>query len=93
MSKCEWCSSENIKPVTDKVYWELPDGTKAIQIDDTPAVHCLDCQMTYQTELITKEIEDQLFLIDTKKLAKVITFEELMEQPRLLKRNYFDFSS
>ncbi|WP_144479860.1 YokU family protein [Cytobacillus oceanisediminis] len=93
MTICEWCSSENIKAVTDKVYWELPDGTKAIQIDDTPAVHCLDCQMTYQTELITKEIEDQLFLIDTKKLSKVITFEVLMEQPRLLKRNYFDFSS
>jgi uncharacterized YokU family protein len=43
--------------------------------------------------LITKEIEDQLFLIDTKKLGKVVTFEELMAQPRLLKRNYFDFSS
>jgi len=49
--------------------------------------------MTYQTELITKEIEDQLFLIDTKKLGKVVTFEELMAQQRLLKRNYFDFSS
>ncbi|KIY21577.1 MULTISPECIES: YokU family protein [Mesobacillus] len=93
MTKCEWCSSEKIKPVTDKVYWELPDGTKAIEIEGTPAVHCLDCQMTYQTEWITKEIEDQLFLIDTKKLAKIITFEELMEQPRLLKRNYFDFTS
>lgn len=93
MSKCEWCSSENTKAVTDIVYWELPDGTKAIQIDETPAIHCDDCKMTYQTELITKEIEDQLFLIDTKKIGKVITFEELMAQPRLLKRNYFDFSS
>ncbi len=93
MAKCEWCSSEKTKAVTDKVYWELPDGTKAIQIDETPAIHCHDCQMTYQTELITKEIEDQLFLIDTKKLGKVVTFEELMAQPRLLKRNYFDFSS
>ncbi|WLR56730.1 YokU family protein [Mesobacillus subterraneus] len=93
MGNCEWCSSVNTKPVTDKVYWELPDGTNAIQINDTPAIHCLDCQMTYQTELITKEIEDQLFLIDTKKLGKVVTFEELMAQPRLLKRNYFDYSS
>jgi uncharacterized YokU family protein len=93
MSKCEWCSSQNTKNVTDKVYWELPDGTQAIQINETPAVHCLDCDMIYQTELITKEIEDQLFLIDTKKLARVVTFEELMAQPRLLKRNYFDFSS
>jgi uncharacterized YokU family protein len=93
MRKCEWCSSENIESVTDKVYWELPDGTKAIQINDTPAIHCLDCEIIYQTDVITKEIEDQLFLINTKNLNKVITFEELMAQPRLLKRNYFDFSS
>lgn len=93
MQKCEWCSSVNVKAVADKVYWELPDGSMAIQIDQTPAIHCLDCEMTYQTELITKEIEDQLFLINTKNLNKEITFEELMAQPRLLKRNYFDFSS
>lgn len=93
MGMCEWCSSENTKAVTDSVYWELPNGTKAIQIADTPAIHCLDCEMTYQSEIITKEIEDQLFLINTKNLGKVITFEDLMAQPRLLKRNYFDFSS
>jgi uncharacterized YokU family protein len=93
MRKCEWCNSENIQSVTEKVYWELPDGTKAIQINDTPAIHCLDCEIIYQTDVITKEIEDQLFLINTKNLNKVITFEELMAQPRLLKRNYFDFSS
>ena len=93
MRKCEWCSSNNVKAVTDSVYWELPDGSKAIQINETPAIHCLDCEMTYQTDLITKEIEDQLFLINTKILGKETTFEELMAQPRLLKRNYFDFSS
>lgn len=93
MQNCEWCSSENVKGITDRVFWELPDGSRAIQIDETPAIHCLDCEMTYQTELITKEIEDQLFLINTKNLNKVMTFEELMSQPRLLKRNYFDFSS
>ena len=93
MQNCEWCNSENVKGITDRVFWELPDGSRAIQIDETPAIHCLDCEMTYQTELITKEIEDQLFLINTKNLKKVITFEELMSQPRLLKRNYFDFSS
>ncbi len=93
MEKCEWCSSENIKTISDRVYWELPDGSGAIQIEETPAIHCFDCEMTYQTEMITKEIEDQLFLINTRNLSKVITFEELMAQPRLLKRNYFDFSS
>jgi uncharacterized YokU family protein len=93
MQKCEWCSSEGVKNATDRVFWELPDGSRAIQIDETPAIHCPDCEMTYQTEQITKEIEDQLFLIDTKNLNKEITFEELMAQPRLLKRNYFDFST
>ncbi|MBT2640215.1 MULTISPECIES: YokU family protein [unclassified Bacillus (in: firmicutes)] len=93
MKKCDWCSSENVRNVTDRVFWELPDGSRAIQIDETPTVKCLDCEMIYQTDLITKEIEDQLFLINTKKLDKVLTFEELMTQPRILKRNYFDFSS
>jgi uncharacterized YokU family protein len=93
MPNCEWCSSENIQSTTDRVYWELPDGTRAIQIDETPAIHCLDCEMTYQSEQTTKEIEDQLFLINTKNLDKEVTFEKLMAEPRLLKRNYFDFSS
>lgn len=93
MAKCDWCGSSEIKTVADEVYWELPDGSKAIQITETPAVQCNDCQMIYQTDSITKEIEDQLFLINTKTLGKTITFEELMALPRLLKRNYFDFSS
>ncbi|MFP7300530.1 YokU family protein [Neobacillus niacini] len=89
---CEWCkgAAENGK---NTVYWELPDGTRAIQITDTPAVVCNECQMVYQTDVITKEIEDQLFLIDTKKIGNSISYKDLMSAPRLLKRNYFDFSS
>jgi uncharacterized YokU family protein len=49
--------------------------------------------MVYQTDVVTKEIEDQLFLVDTKKISSSISFKELMELPRLLKKNYFDFSS
>ncbi len=49
--------------------------------------------MVYQNEDIIKEIEDQLFLVDTKKIGSSISFKELLELPRLLKRNYFDFSS
>ncbi|WP_286228905.1 YokU family protein [Neobacillus mesonae] len=89
---CEWCSSENIEHISGSVYWELPDGTRAIEISETPTFSCPDCSMIYQSEAIVKEIEDQLFLIDCKKIDKVITFENLMEIPRLLKRNYFDFS-
>ncbi|KAF0818647.1 MULTISPECIES: YokU family protein [unclassified Cytobacillus] len=92
-SKCAWCESQNINASSETVYWELPDGTRAIQIHETPSVTCRDCNMVYQSDELVKSIEDQLFLIDVKKIGKEINYEKLMEQPRLLKRNYFDFSS
>lgn len=88
---CDWCGLDAEKG-ENTVYWELPDGTRAIQITEAPAVVCKECKMVYQTDEITKEIEDQLFLIDTKKIGKSISYKELMAFPRLLKRNYFDFS-
>lgn len=91
--QCDWCNNSNVIVISDTVYWELPDGSRAIEIKETPTQHCCDCNMIYQSERIVKEIEDQLFLIDCKKIGKVITYEELMKKPRLLKRNYFDFSS
>lgn len=90
---CEWCGSTNIERKTSSVFWELPDGTRAIEISETPTLSCPDCAMIYQSEPIVKEIENHLYLIDCKQLGKVITFEELMSIPRLLKKNYFDFSS
>lgn len=90
---CEWCNSTNVNLTSESVFWELPDGTRAIEIEATPTHHCLDCDMLYQSETIVKNIEDQLFLIDCKQIEKVISFEELMSRPRLLKKNYFDFSS
>ncbi|MCM3724288.1 YokU family protein [Neobacillus cucumis] len=91
--ECEWCNSSNVNAVTDSVFWELPDGSRAIEIRETPTHRCGDCNMIYQSERIVKEIEDQLFLINCKQIGKVISYEELMRIPRLLKRNYFDFSS
>ncbi|WP_147533666.1 YokU family protein [Bacillus marasmi] len=90
--KCEWCGG-NASNGENTVYWELPDGSRAIEISMTPAVICQECDMVYQTDNIIKEIEDQLFLVDNKKIDSSITFKELMDLPRLLKRNYFDFSS
>jgi uncharacterized YokU family protein len=89
---CEWCWGKAHKG-EGKVYWELPDGSRAIEIMATPTVICKECDMVYQTENVTKEIEDQLFLVDTNKIGSLISFKKLMELPRLLKRNYFDFSS
>lgn len=92
-NRCAWCESNNIAEGRETVYWELPDGTRAIQINETPSTVCKDCNMVYQSEDLVKEIEDQLFLIDTKQIGKEISYAQLMEQPRLLKRNYFDFTS
>jgi uncharacterized YokU family protein len=91
--KCGWCEEMVAKKGVNTVYWELPDGTQTVQITETPCITCPSCGMEYQTEEVVKQIEDQLFLIDTKKLSKTISFENLMKQPRLLKRNYFDFLS
>jgi uncharacterized YokU family protein len=93
MNACEWCGSTNVEEEMNSVYWELPDGTRAIEITNTPALSCPDCSMIYQSESIIKAIEDQLFLIDCKNLEKIISYETLMKKPRLLKKNYFDFSS
>jgi uncharacterized YokU family protein len=89
---CEWCGGKATNG-EGKVYWELPDGSRAIEITATPAVFCKECDMVYQTEKVSKEIEDQLFIVDTKVIGNSISFKGLMELPRLLKRNYFDFSS
>ncbi|WP_066368262.1 YokU family protein [Neobacillus fumarioli] len=88
---CDWCGSKANKG-ENTVYWELPDGSRAIQITETPAVICSTCTMVYQTDEVTKQIEDQLLLVDTQKIGKSIIYQKLMELPRLLKRNYFDFS-
>jgi uncharacterized YokU family protein len=88
---CEWCSSENIMKAAVSVFWELPNGTRAIEIRETPCISCKECGMTYQEEDIIEQIEEQLLLINTKILEKSLTFDELMGKPRLLKKNYFKF--
>jgi uncharacterized YokU family protein len=89
---CEWCGGKANKG-EGTVYWELPDGSRAIEITATPAVICMECDMVYQPDTVTKKIEDQLFLVNTKVIGNTISFKELMEVPRLLKKNYFDFIS
>jgi uncharacterized YokU family protein len=90
--KCEWCEGK-ARIGESSVYWELPDGSRAIEITKTPAIICIECEMVYQEDKVIKEIEDQLFLVDTRQIGETISFKELLELPRLLKRNYFDFSS
>lgn len=91
MKKCDWCAEGNAVPNLSTVYWELPDGLRAIEIIETPAVSCLCCHMEYLEETLVEEIENQLLLIDTKKLPAKLSFQQLMNAERILKRNYFDF--
>ncbi|WP_054635749.1 YokU family protein [Thalassobacillus sp. C254] len=91
MILCEWCESESAVTSKTTVYWELPDGTRAIEITDTPGVQCKECGMVYQEEDTIIQLEDQLLLIDTDQVAKSISYQKLMEIPRRLKRNYFRY--
>ncbi|MDG5787513.1 YokU family protein [Evansella sp. AB-P1] len=88
---CQWCESEKTIKTFDSAYWELPDGTKAVEITEVPSINCKACGMIYVEEFIIEEIEDQFMLIETKKLPKAFSYEFFMNQPRILKKNYFKF--
>lgn len=87
--RCEWCNSLKIKPTKKTAYWELPDGTRAIEISDIESVKCESCGMNYIEESVIEKIEEQLILINTKELSNSLTYQELMAKERLLKKNYF----
>ncbi|MGG4264659.1 YokU family protein [Peribacillus simplex] len=91
MEMCPWCEKGKLVSVEGTVYWELPDGSRAVEIDETPSFYCDNCHALFQSDETTKEIEDQLFLIDKKQLGKQTTYDELLKMKRVLKRNYFDF--
>ncbi|GAE36947.1 YokU family protein [Halalkalibacter akibai] len=89
--RCEWCEENKARAISCTVYWELPDGSRAIEITDAPGFVCDSCGMEYQEEQLINDIEDQLLLINVKLVEKSITFKELMAKPKTLKRNYFRF--
>ncbi|KMK76679.1 YokU family protein [Alkalihalobacillus pseudalcaliphilus] len=89
--KCNWCDQIAAKEIMDSVFWELPSGLRAIEIKATPTICCEACSMVYQQDEIVEEIEDQLMLIKSDELPTSITYRELMEIPKLLKKNYFRF--
>ncbi|WP_096434951.1 YokU family protein [Alteribacter populi] len=90
---CKWCESENAIHSLESAFWELPDGTKAVEITQVPSIKCPDCDIVYIEEHMISEIEDQFMLIDTKKLEQQFSYKTLMDQPRFLKKNYFNFES
>jgi len=87
--RCEWCHSSNVTNKKKTAYWELPDGTRALEITDIEAIKCSNCGMSYILDNIIEEIEDQLILIHTRELPASISYKDLMAKERLLKRNYF----
>ena len=93
MELCQWCEQPKAIKVMESVYWELPDGTKAIEITGVPAFKCESCSgsAVYQSEEIIQEIDNQPFIIDMKEIEKSLTYEELMNKSKILKRTYFNF--
>lgn len=89
--KCQWCESDKAYSSLEPAYWELPDGSRAIEITEVPSIKCPSCEMVYIDEHDIDELEDHFMIIDTKQLPQKITYKELMAQPKLLKRNYFKF--
>ncbi|MFA9560286.1 YokU family protein [Evansella sp. AB-rgal1] len=88
---CKWCESKEAEKTYDSAFWELPCGTRAVEITDVPSTKCPSCNIVYIDETLIDEMEDHFMLIDTKNLPKKFTFGEFMEKPRMLKRNYFKF--
>jgi uncharacterized YokU family protein len=91
MFECTWCGEQQAYRSRGPVFWELPDGSRAIEITGTPQVFCSSCGIVFTEEAVTIEIEDQLLLIDTKQLKERVSYRDLMSIERKLKRNYFRF--
>ncbi|PYZ98341.1 YokU family protein [Alteribacter lacisalsi] len=89
--KCNWCETEKALHSLESAYWELPDGSRAVEITQVPSIKCNNCGMIYIEEKQIAEIEDQFMLINTNNLGMVFSYKTLMDQPRFLKRNYFNF--
>ncbi|MBM7094555.1 MULTISPECIES: YokU family protein [Alteribacter] len=89
--KCKWCESDKAIHSLESAYWELPDGSRAVEITQVPSIKCSDCEMIYIEEEQIADIEDQFMLIDTKKLDMTFSYKTLMNQPKFLKKNYFNF--
>ncbi len=53
----------------------------------------MTCEMVYQNEQIIELIEEHLLLINYKGLAGTLTYQQLMETPKWLKKNYFSHRS
>ncbi|MBM7692527.1 putative YokU family protein [Peribacillus deserti] len=92
-SECVWCNERSIVDIEDQVYWELPDGSRSIEITATPSLFCSSCHAVYLDEKLAADLEDQLFLIDRNELSSSISFSKLMALPKMLKKNYFNFKS
>ncbi|HWO98251.1 MAG TPA: YokU family protein [Bacillus sp. (in: firmicutes)] len=86
--ECLWCEEDGAETFLNTVYWELPDGSRSIELTNVPSVKCAICGMDYQEEDIIEKIETQLLLVETKQLPPSMKYEDFIKMPRCLKRNY-----
>ncbi|MGG1518818.1 YokU family protein [Paenibacillus oryzisoli] len=83
---CVWCDAEATQDSVKDCYWILPDGKKAIQITDVPAIACPACG-TYVLEATSQLIEEKLYWHDVAALGSVFSYSALMKAPRV--QNWF----
>lgn len=86
--ECLWCEEEGAETFLSTVYWELPDGSRSIELTNVPSIKCAACGEEYQEEDIIEKIETQLLLVETKQLPSSMEYEDFIKMPRCLKRNY-----
>ena len=61
MEVCPWCEVGTLQSVTDTVFWELPDGSRAVEIDETPSFYCDNCQALFQMMKRRKKLKISYF--------------------------------
>lgn len=83
---CPWCAEVNVQDSEKDCYWIMPDGKKAVQILQVPAIACPSCGI-FVTEATSQGIDDRLYWNDVSALGSAFTYEELLKAPRL--KNWF----
>jgi uncharacterized YokU family protein len=86
--ECLWCEEDGAEIHLTTVQWQLPDGSRSIELTDVPSVKCSLCGADYQEEDVVEKIETQLLLVEGKHLPFSMKYEDFMKMPRCLKRNY-----
>lgn len=80
--ECLWCGEDKAKESTKDCNWVMPDGRRAVQILQVPALECPDCGL-YLEDAINQKVEDGLYMSDLSSYPDAFTYEELLNAPKI----------